>query len=107
MNIIEKTLRINCIWEVSKIEIIPKPGNVMVNIDFRNNSQNGYLKITNPLNLSFIDELIHFWDIEISDTNVTENNCLEYGRYQVELWDEDDPISEFTCDLIEYKGFGR
>ena len=41
------------------------------------------------------------WGIRVIDRNTEENNQLEFGRFRVELWDEDNPISEFIVDGFE------
>src|SRR5262245_38866596 len=38
------------------------------------------------------------YEIRIYDRNVLEQNQLEFGRFRVELWDEDNVIGEFTAD---------
>ena len=36
--------------------------------------------------------------IRIIDRNIEEPNCLEFGRYRVELWTEDSVIVGFLAD---------
>ena len=107
MKSLQETLKINCIWEVDKVEIYPTPGKKVVEVTFRNDTELSTLKIFNPTTLSFLDELMDYWDLYITDLNKTESNCLEFGRYQIEFFDEDCSTFELICDNVEYEGFGQ
>ena len=44
--------------------------------------------------------------IRIIDRNIEEPNCLEFGRYRVELWTEDAAIVHFHVDDFSLSGEG-
>jgi hypothetical protein len=41
------------------------------------------------------------YEIRLSDRNTAERNQLEFGRYQLQIWDEDNPIGEANVDDFE------
>ena len=102
MKTVDKEMHINCKWEVSKIEITPQSGNVRVNVLFQNEDESGAISFLNPSNLSFIEELVNYWDIYVKDLNQLHNSGLEFGSYEVDIYDEDNSVKGFFCDQIEY-----
>lgn len=48
--------------------------------------------------LSVFDD---FYGFRIYDRNAEDNNQLEFSRYRVEFWDEDNPIAECVVDHFE------
>jgi hypothetical protein len=37
-------------------------------------------------------------EVQIIDLRAAEKTQLEFGRYRVELWNDDNPIAELFCD---------
>jgi len=42
------------------------------------------------------------WNIRVIDRNLETQGWLEFGRFRVELWDEDNSITDFTVDRFEH-----
>ena len=56
------------------------------------------IQFDNPQPVSALtDALDDCFQIRIVDRNASGIH-LEFGRYNVQLWDEDNPIAEFTVD---------
>lgn len=55
--------------------------------------------------LSVFDQ--SFYGIRIYDRNVEETNQLEFGRYRVEFWDEDNPLAECIADAFVHGTCGE
>ena len=53
---------------------------------------------------SVLDE--ECYQLRIGDRN-QQGAQLEFGRYNVEVWDEDNTFSEFTVDDFEHNPAGR
>jgi len=43
--------------------------------------------------------------IRIIDRNSAEGNSLEFNRWRIEIWDEDNPYCSFNCDAFEVMQF--
>lgn len=68
-------------------------------IEFNLDGQPRSLQLINPRPLSALMEVFDdCWSIRVIDKNLEEGNCLEFGRYRVEFWDEDGPAVEFLVD---------
>jgi hypothetical protein len=42
--------------------------------------------------------------IRIVDRNIEEPNCLEFGRYRVELWTDENIVAQFLVDDFDLGG---
>jgi hypothetical protein len=72
-------------------------------VDFRLDGKQHQLQFDSPDPLTSLMAVFDdCWNIRIFDRNVEEPNCLEYGRYRVELWSEDDPLSQFIVNRFEH-----
>lgn len=57
------------------------------------------LTLVNPRPLApLCENLDDCCEIRIVDVNHDEKGHLEFGRFRVELWDEDNSIGELVCD---------
>lgn len=84
--------------EVTKLIVIRVP--LSITVEFTDGAELSSIRFTNPLPLSTTTEAIHCWQIRIVDRNASGMQ-LEFGRYNVELWDEDNPVAQFTIDTFE------
>lgn len=61
------------------------------------------LRFDDPKPLAAIMSIFNFCcNIRVIDLNVENNGCLEFGRFRVEPWSEDDLVSDFIVDNFEY-----
>ncbi len=61
----------------------------------------GFL-LANPSPLAAITEAFDdCYQIRVVDLNAGGNNYLEFGRYKIELWDEDNALAEIKADQFE------
>lgn len=51
----------------------------------------------------FLAALDDWWGIRIHDINQEHQQFIEYGRYRVEFWDEDNPRSRAYVDSFEHE----
>ena len=72
------------------IEVIMEIDNVHYSVEF-----------IAPTKIEIIDGFLEAYWIHIKDLNEIQNNCLEYGRYEIELQSEDTGSVIFNCD--DYK----
>jgi hypothetical protein len=82
---------------VIDIRLFNQPRLVEINI----NKGNVDTKITliNPVNLGSLTELLDdCWELRIIDKNKLDNAQLEFGRCELEIWDEDNTIGTIQCD---------
>jgi hypothetical protein len=70
-------------------------------IDFECDGQLLKLELVDPLPIGMMCAALGTWQIKIIDKN-REGNCLEFGRYLVQFWDEDNPIAEVTVDSYRF-----
>jgi hypothetical protein len=72
-------------------------------VDFMLAGKSHSFRFENPEPLTslmyFLDECCN---VRIIDRNLEMPSWLEFGRYRVELWDEDDSITDFTVDGFEH-----
>ena len=68
-------------------------------VTFHSGEQRHVLRFTNPQPVSATTSVL---DGECRQLRITDRNedgaQLEFGRYNVEVWDEDNPFAEFTVD---------
>jgi hypothetical protein len=80
----------------------PGPGTLRALIGYSVEGKKRCLKLDNaaPLTalLSVFDE---FYGFRIYDRNDEDDNQLEFSRYRVEFWNEDNPIAECVVDHFE------
>ena len=81
----------------------------VVKIDFELHQKPHSLTLVGP---SPYTEVIRVCDdeccrITIVDRNVEEPNCLEFARYRIELWTEDNLITKFVADKIRLSSEGE
>ncbi len=61
------------------------------------------LALDNPLSLEPLMYLLNgCWNIQITDRNIAEGNCLNYGRYRLGIGGEDGPVVEVLIDSFEH-----
>lgn len=92
------------IWGDRELTISQHPR--IASIRFRLQERPRSLVLTNP---KPHEALVHVCDneccgIRIVDRNIEEPNCLEFGRYRVELWTEDTAIAHFLVDDFQLGG---
>lgn len=62
------------------------------------------LRFIEPVNGEpFLSVFDGCWGIRIHDINQEHQQFIEYGRYRVEFWDEDNPFSEVLVNAFEHK----
>ena len=61
------------------------------------------LKFVNPQPLAVLVEAFDCYEVRVIDRNATEAAQLEFGRYRIEFWDEDDPVGEVVADGFDYE----
>ena len=60
------------------------------------------LKLDNAAPLTALLSVFgEFYGFRVYDRNVEDNNQLEFSRYRVEFWNEDNPIAECFVDHFE------
>lgn len=64
------------------------------------------LHLVNPRPLKALVEAIDAWEVRIVDRNAEEGAQLEFARYRVEFWDEDNPIDNLLCDSYDVSAVG-
>lgn len=84
--------------DVTKLVAVRFPPTVA--IDYAYGDEIHSICFTNPLPMSAVTESFDCWQIRITDRNAFGAQ-LEFGRFNVELWDEDNPTLEFTVDSFE------
>jgi hypothetical protein len=68
------------------------------------NSKRSTIELVNPTPLSALIEVFaDCYEIRIIDRNVEEKGQQEFGRYRVEIWDEDNKIAFFSTDSYKVK----
>ena len=84
---------------VTKLTITQFPRDAV--LKFSSGEETYDLRFDNPRPLMAITSALEDCDqVRISDRNANGMQ-LEFGRYNVELWDEDNPYAEFTVDAFE------
>ena len=76
-------------------------------ISFSIHGMQHVLRLLNPSRLTYLDDLLgEFYGVTIIDRNVDEGNQLEFGRYRVQLHDEDSVALEVIVDHFDLDGRG-
>lgn len=84
---------------VSYVNIRAQPRSATIGFEFRGKPTR--LTVMGPKILSSIAGLFdELWQIRIADQNL-KGSQLEFGRYEIQLWDEDGPYASFQCDNYE------
>lgn len=66
------------------------------------------LRLENPSPLaSLLSVFEECYGFRIFDQNQSEGNQLEFGRYRVEIWDEDGSMAECVADRFEEGAGGK
>ncbi|REJ91614.1 MAG: hypothetical protein DWQ34_14305 [Planctomycetota bacterium] len=85
--------------EVVRLLITGSPRTVV--LYFTVDGRESALRLNNPQPLeSVVQRFDECYQIRIVDSH-SAGSQLEFGRYQVEIWDEDNPISEFRVDAFK------
>jgi hypothetical protein len=96
-----KVLDVYGLLEDLDVHVMQHPRRAVV--DFRLGGKQHRLQLDNPEPLTLLMAIFDdCWNIRIFDRKAEEPNCLEYGRYRVELWSEDNPLSQFIVDRFEH-----
>jgi hypothetical protein len=71
-------------------------------VDFEDGGKRRTFQFRNPEPLASVVQFIgDCWEFRVIDLNRLEGNSLEFGRYRVELWDEDSPFATFVADSCD------
>jgi hypothetical protein len=87
--------------QVSELRITRPP--IIAILKFTSGEVSHVLRFTNPRPVSATTRAFDgdCYQIRIGDRN-DDGMQLEFGRYNVELWDEDNPVAQFTVDDFEH-----
>ncbi|WP_309397030.1 hypothetical protein [Cerasicoccus maritimus] len=69
-----------------------------ISVEFSTAQGKELLRLVGPETPQHGSAFLYCQEIQIHDNNVEEGNSLEFGRWRVEIWDEDNPIDAFDCD---------
>ncbi len=93
------------IHEVHQVALGKDEG-LFARVDFTDEQGKQQLIVHGPRVTPFAHEFLDgCYEIRIIDRNSADGNCVEYSRWRVELWDEDDPYCTFECDEFEVMQF--
>jgi hypothetical protein len=84
------------------LDISRYPGGLRAVIGYSVEGKKRCLKLDNAAPLTALLSVFYeFYGFRIYDRNDEDNNQLEFSRYRVEFWDEDNPIAECVVDHFE------
>ena len=83
--------------EVTELRVVNQPRSAILTISHAGTTTE--LELKNPVPLStLLMSLDECWEIMIKDRNKLENNQLDFGRYLIEILDEENVIGSLRCD---------
>ena len=83
--------------EISELRVVNQPRSAVLSIS--NDGTITEVELKNPEPLSaLLKSFEDCWEIKIIDRNKQENNQLDFGRYIVEILDEENVIGSLQCD---------
>lgn len=94
------------IWGDRVLTITQYPRVATIRFQFKDRPQSLVLKNPEPYEVAARICDPECCGIRIVDRNIEEPNCLEFGRYRVEFWNEDNIIAQFHVDDFGLGGEG-
>ncbi len=82
---------------LTRICVSQYPREAVVQFELKGRPESIIIANPEPLN-ALMAALENCYGIRVFDRNIEEGNCLEFGRYRVEFWDEDNPIADLLAD---------
>ena len=83
--------------DISELRVVNQPRFAILSISNGGTITEVELKNPEPLS-ALLKSLEDCWEIKIIDRNKQENNPLDFGRYIVEILDEENVIGSLQCD---------